>query len=96
MFMSVIIGEESETYRRYQAYEGRQIVPVQLLAGEEEKCHHREDGERYDFLDYLQLEQGERPTVALEAYPVGRNHEAVFKKGYPPGKEYYGVERPVF
>ena len=70
------------------------MVPLDVLSLEHE---HHDDGEyreRDDFLYHLELQQVERAAVALEADAVGRDREAVFKEGDPPGKQDDQDERP--
>ena len=54
-----------------------------------------EDHEGYDLLYNLQLEQGERTSVATETIVVGRNHEAVFHQCQTPRYEYDDIQRCV-
>ena len=51
---------------------------------------HRENDEDHEgdhFLDDLQLHEGERASVALEAHPVGRYLETVLEKSNTPREE---------
>ena len=60
------------------------MVPLHGLSFEHKGDYHRENGEGNHLLNNLELHQVERPTVTLEADPVGRNGEAILKKGDAP------------
>ena len=61
--------------------------------------HHggndRENDERDDFLNDLQLHETERSAVAFEPYAVGGNLTTVFREGNKPREQYYSYERPM-
>lgn len=60
------------------------MIPLEPLSLKH-KCHyHSEYGKRYDFLDYFQLHEGERTSVAVESDPVCRYLCAVFEEGDSP------------
>ena len=71
------------------------MIPMDRLALEHE---HHDDGENREgdrFLNHLQLHKAERAPVAGKADPVGRNGEAILKKGYSPGEQYDQNQRPA-
>ena len=94
MICSLLL-HEYEIHRHYHAHEGGEVVPVQGFASEACYGVDGEDHEGYDLLYNLQLEQGERTSVASETIVVGRNHEAVFHQCQTPRYEYDDVQRCV-
>lgn len=60
------------------------MVPLELLPLKHQHCYDCEYSEGDYFLDNLQLKDVERSSVVFESYPVCRDHEAVFDKGYTP------------
>ena len=68
------------------------MIPVQGLALEEDGGEDGEDDEGDDFLDDLELHEGERTAVAVKADAVGRNLAHVFKEGDAPAKGYHADE----
>ncbi len=86
---------EYEIYCGDKAAEGGEMIPLQSFAFEEydgeQGEYHQSDG----FLEHLQLHEREGPTVAGEAYAVGRHLAAVFGQSYAPREEDDGVERSV-
>lgn len=71
------------------------MVPVQAFAFEQERSEHGEDYQSDYFLQDLELNQGERPAVALESNPVGRDLESIFKQGNSPRKQDNRKQRPM-
>ena len=71
------------------------MVPLERLALEDEHHDNREDRQRNDFLDDLQLHQVERAAVAVETDAVGRDGEAVLEKGDAPREQDDEDERPA-
>lgn len=71
------------------------MVPAQRLVLEGDEREDGEHEERDHLLDDLQLHQCEGAAVPDKTDPVGGNHEGVFEKGDPPGKENDRVERPT-
>ena len=71
------------------------MIPVERLAVKHKRDEDGEYRQRNDLLDYFQLKQAERPAVSREADAVRRHGEAVFEKGYAPGKKYDQYERPA-
>lgn len=71
------------------------MIPVQAFAFEQERSEHGEDYQSNYFLQDFELNQGERPAVALESNPVGRDLESIFKQGDSPRKQDNREQRPV-
>ena len=69
------------------------MIVVEALGAEEYQGEDHEDGDGDHFLDYLQLDQGERAAKILEAYPVGWNHKTIFEKCDSPA-DHYNSEKP--
>lgn len=78
-----------------QTDKGRKMIPMQLLAAEENYCEHCKYYQRDSFLDNFELHQREGTSVTLKAHPVGRYLAGVFEQSYPPGDEYDDVKRRV-
>ena len=79
----------------HEAEEGSDVVPVEGFALET-KGH--DDGEYYqgdDFLQNLQLNQGEGAAVVQKADAIGGHLTHVFKQGDAPREEDDGYEGPV-
>ena len=70
------------------------MVPLDGLALEHEGADEREDRQRDDFLNDLQLHEIEGPTIDVGPYSVGRNHSAVLEQGNAPGQQYDHNQRP--
>ena len=87
--------QEDEEYGQHQAYEGREVVPVDSLSLEDEHHDDGEDRQGDYFLYHLELQQVERTAVALETYAVGRHGQAIFEEGYAPRKQYDQYEGPA-
>ena len=71
-----------------QAEETDGVIPAQRLGAENEQ---REDGkyrERYNLLNYLQLDQRERTAIFAEADTVGGHLEEVFEQRNTPANQY--------
>ena len=86
---------EDEVHRQDEADEGRQVIPMQRLALEEQCGEHGEDDERDDLLDDLELHQREGTAVAREADAVGRNLAGILEERDAPRKEDDGKQRPM-
>ena len=63
------------------------MVQPQRLTLENKYRDEREDGQRDELLDYLQLPEIERPTVVNVADTVRRHHETVFKQSDAPAEQ---------
>ena len=87
LFPAFVLFQEDEKDGEDEAEECGEMVPLQGLVLEHEGDDDSEDGEGDDFLDDLQLHEGERAAVFDEAYPVGRHLGAVFEEGHSPGEE---------
>ncbi len=97
MFLNCVrnnLLQENEEDCHYEADEGGDVIPVQGLALEE--YHHKDSKDRkgYNFLNDLELHQGERTSVYVRADAVRRDLQAIFKKCDAPGEEYHGYQRP--
>lgn len=71
------------------------MIPVQAFSFEQERSKYSEDYQSNHFLQDLELDQGERPAVALETNPVGRDLESIFEQGDSPRKQNDREQRPV-
>ncbi len=71
------------------------MVPLYGLALEDKRTDYREYRKGETFLDDFELHKGEGPAVDVGPQTVGGNHDQILEKGYAPGEEYYGYERPV-
>ena len=60
------------------------MVPVQSLPLKHEVGYDGKYHQADTLLDYLELYQGERPTIGIEPYPVGGYLAAIFEKSYGP------------
>ena len=63
------------------------MIPVEMFALEHEGGNDSEDGEGDNFLNYLQLHEGIRTTIANETELVGWHLQGVFKEGDAPRKD---------
>ena len=70
------------------------MVPLEVLALEEEVHDDREDGQGNDLLQDLELHQAEGAAVAAEADAVGRHGQAIFEEGDSPGEQDDEDQRP--
>ena len=71
------------------------MVPVNRLTLENEHHYQREDGERYSFLNHLELQEVERSAVSRKADAVSRHREAVFEECDSPRKKDDQNQRPA-
>ena len=63
------------------------MIPLYGLLPEDQSYEKGEYGQGYNFLNYLELHQGEGTAVSCKTYSVGRHLTAVFEQGYAPGKQ---------
>ena len=70
------------------------MIPVDGLSLEDEQDDDAEDGQGDNFLNDFELQEVERAAVVLEADAVGRDCEAVFKKGDTPREKDDADQRP--
>ena len=63
------------------------MVDREGLVLEEDQHEDREDGQREELLDDLELPEVERTAVVDEADTVGRHHETVFDQRDSPAEE---------
>ena len=75
---------ENKINSQYQTNCSGKMVPMKVLALEEEACNQSEYDEGDDFLNDFQLYKAERPAVAFEPDAVCWNLTAVFKEGNAP------------
>ena len=71
------------------------MIPLKCLSFEHYGHQNREHGQRYHFLDDLQLHEIERASVFCETYSVRRYLCAVFKKCYSPREKNDCNKRPA-
>ena len=65
-----------------------------MLALEEDVGEYGEDDEGDDFLDYLELHEGEGTSIAFEADTVGWDLKGVLEEGYRPREGDDADKRP--
>ena len=90
-----LLFQEDEEDRKDQAGEGREMVPLEGLALEQEHRHDREHRQRNDLLDDFQLHEVERAPVVDEADAVRRDLGAILEKGDAPRQEDDPDKRPT-
>ena len=71
------------------------MVPVEGFALETESDDDGENDSGNDFLEYLELNQGEGAAVVQKADAIGGHLTHVFKQGDAPREEDDGYEGPV-
>ena len=71
------------------------MVPLEVLALEEEVDDDGEDGQGDDLLDDLELHEVEGAAVAREADAIGGDSEAVLEEGDSPREKNDEDERPA-
>lgn len=86
---------KDEIDRGYQADEGCEVVPLQMLALEEQVGDDGKDHQRYHLLDHFELDERERASCALEADAVGGHLAAVFKESNTPREGDHAYQGPV-
>ena len=86
--------KESEEHCRDKEYERQKMIPMELLALEQETGNHSEDYQRHSLLNDLQLDKTVWPAIAREAILVGRDHKAILKECYSPRERYDSYQRP--
>ena len=84
-----------EVHRRYQAGEGRKMVPVKALSLKEYVRNNGKDDQRDTLLDHFQLYEREGSAVALEADTVGGYLTTILKEGDAPRKDDDADQWPV-
>lgn len=84
MIPQAVSLQKTEEYGHYHAEKRHDMVPLNGLALEHHSADDCEYREGYHLLYDLELHQVERASVDIGAYPVCRNHEAVFEKSYAP------------
>lgn len=55
-----------------------------------EQCKNSEYNKCDNFLNYFELDKGERAAIFTKTDSVGRHLKHVFKQGDAPANEYYG------
>ena len=70
------------------------MVPMESLALEEHRGEDGEDDEGDGLLNDLELHQGERTTILMEANAVGRYLATVLEKGKTPTQQDDGKQGP--
>ena len=75
---------EDEVNRHDETEKCCQVVPPQRLAIEEQCDENREDGQRDDFLNHLQLHDAIGTAIAFKTDTVSRHLTTVLKEGYHP------------
>ena len=71
------------------------MIPMQMRALEHDVGNDAEYGQRYAFLDDLQLNEVERPAVFKESQTVGWHLAAILEEGYHPREGDDAYEWPV-
>lgn len=79
----------------YQADEGCEVVPLQMLALEKQVGDDGKDDKRHHLLDHFELDERERASCALEADAVGGHLAAVFKESNTPREGDHAYQGPV-
>lgn len=79
----------------YQADEGCEMVPLQMLALEEQVGDDGKDDQRHHLLDHFELDERERASCAFEADAVGGHLAAVFKESNTPREGDHAYQGPV-
>lgn len=71
------------------------MVPLQMLALEEQVGDDGKDDQRHHLLDHFELDERERASCTLEADAVGGHLAAVFKESNTPRKGDHAYQGPV-
>lgn len=87
---------ENEVHGENQAGEAGEVVPPERIGLHEEEREEREDRERDDFLDDLELPDGERPAELGRTDAVGRNLETILEQGDAPAQQNDGRQPEPF
>lgn len=86
---------KDKIYRSYEAYEGREVVPMQALSLEQHASHNGKDHERHTLLYHLELHQREWAAVATEPDTIGGHLTTVFEESDSPTEDYHTYQWPV-
>lgn len=78
---------ENEIHGQHQEHETYQVIHSERFVLEKQERENNKDRERDHFLDHLQLHQGKRPAVLLEADAVCRHLQQIFEQGDAPADE---------
>lgn len=87
--------QEDEEHGCDETAEGYEMIPLQRLALEENNGEDRENGNRDDLLDDLELHQRKGSAVADEAHTVCRHLTSVLEERQEPTDKDDDVERCV-
>lgn len=80
---------ENKIDGKHQKTKPDNVVYAKLFIFKHQKCEEYENRYGDNLLNYLQLNERERPSVTPEANPVGRNLEKIFKKCNTPADKNY-------
>lgn len=70
------------------------MIPMQFRTLEKKRCYRREDYQRKNLLNNLELHQREWTAIVAKAYATAWNLKTIFKKSQSPTKKYYPEKRP--
>jgi hypothetical protein len=75
---------KNEVHGKNEKYKSNEMIHTQFLCPENHNREDCKDRKRNDFLDYLQLDQGERTIHSMKSDPVGGNLKAILKECNTP------------
>ena len=87
--------QEDKEHGCNEATESHEVIPLQRLTLEENNGEDRENGNRDDLLDDLELHQRKGSAVANEAHTVCRHLTSVLEERQEPTDKDNDVERCV-
>ena len=87
--------QEHKKYSGDEAAEGYEVIPLQILALEEDDSEDCKDGDGDYLLNHLKLHQRESTSIAYEAHAVGRNLASIFKESQEPADEDNNIKRCI-
>ena len=71
------------------------MIPMEILVLEHYMCHHCKDNKGDTFLNDLELNKGERSSIAFKTNSVGWHLTAILKEGNQPREGYYSYQWPI-
>ena len=83
-----LLLSKDKVYCQDQAAEAGEVVPLEWVALDEQNGKEREDHQRDNLLDNLELPEGEWTTKLVAADAVGWHLEAVLKKCDTPADKH--------
>lgn len=91
----ILLFLENEIYCEDETEECCRMVPMEVLVLKHYMSHHCKDKQGYTFLNDLELNKGERSSIAFKTNSVSRHLTTILKECNSPGKGNDSNQRPI-